>query len=80
MLDVETWRWQIFDLNVLPDLGDDVSLSCWLGTSFLLLYQTEVIPKDQKQKKVRTATYQEQTEGKKLYPMTRDQNPKWYSL
>lgn len=25
-----------FDLNVLPDLRDGVSLSGWLGTSFLL--------------------------------------------
>ena len=58
MLDVETWRWLIFDLNVLPGLGDDVS--AWLGTSFLLLHQTEVIPKDQK-KKVRGANNQVQT-------------------
>lgn len=41
-LNAETWSWQIFDLNALPGLGDDVS-DC-LGASFLLLCQTEVTP------------------------------------
>lgn len=42
-LNAETWSWQIFDLNALPGLGDDVS-DC-LGASFLLLCQTEVTPR-----------------------------------
>lgn len=34
-----------FRLECLPGLGDDVSVSGWLGTSFPLFHQTEVIPR-----------------------------------
>lgn len=63
MLDGETWRRSISGLNASSGLGGDVSVSGWLGTSFLLLSQTEEIPKDQKkkkEKKVRRANYQVQ--------------------
>lgn len=34
-----------FRLECLPGLGVDVSVSGWLGTSFPLFHQTEVIPR-----------------------------------
>lgn len=38
MSDVETWRWYVFDPNLLPGLGDDIFILGWLGTNFLLSY------------------------------------------
>lgn len=38
MLDVETWRWYISNLNILPGLRDDVSVSALAGNHGLLVF------------------------------------------